>query len=215
MTFRTFSGLKKHAFKCNSQQEQTIELNTNNSQLVDPSKTTYLSSNYLSPPKLNVDVDDENLANEQVVSNFIANINSLGIAESTITKIMEYSYNLVHCITTKYISLVDNSNTEIDQSSVLFHMKKISFSYKACFDKVGSKYKREKNFESSKFYVKPRSIVISTRWDRKYCTKSKSYKKCLIQNFFQYIPILSTIEALFSNTSFHDLYFQKQTCMYP
>lgn len=69
-----------------------------------------------------------------------------------------------------------------------------------------SKYKRVKLISENKFYIHPQQIPIGFRWEMRCDQKTGTYKKMLIKIFFQFIPCTGTIEKVFENDYFREIF---------
>lgn len=72
-------------------------------------------------------------------------------------------------------------------------------------------HKRNKQIESTDFYVAPREIAIGLRWERTQVQRKGRIRNIprLIQCIFQYVPIEEdTLKSLFQLKEFLNAYFQ-------
>lgn len=73
---------------------------------------------------------------------------------------------------------------------------------------INTKQRRNKKTAENRFYVKPEEMAIGCRWETKRIKKGN--RKILIrqrvQSTFQYVSLLETLQALFRNAEFCDLY---------
>lgn len=82
--------------------------------------------------------------------------------------------------------------------------------------KRNSTFKRNKQLSSSCFYVPPREIAIGTRWELKKVIDHQGDKNSIeqiIQNTYQYVSPVETIESLFKNEEFRNCYLKNNTVL--
>lgn len=70
-----------------------------------------------------------------------------------------------------------------------------------------SSYKRNKFYESDRKFVKPKEYGIGTHWELKRDKESKVMLPYHVQSKFNYISLLDTISALFSDAEARQTYF--------
>jgi hypothetical protein len=115
--------------------------------------------------------------------------------------------NILRCIQAtvqnvlNHIGSTNSSNEKLPLEEKVL-LSKLQFDTE--FQQIKSSYKRTKVIESSEFFVAPVSKLSVLKLVRKgdlFVQKQK---------FYQYIPILQTLKALFKNSSFSEAYFNFQ-----
>lgn len=221
LVFSSFSGLYKHTKKCSmvtsnlahAAPVQRNEFVIDNSNIVSESVTISNNPIINETPNLSVlEGNQDNSASQPNevnvdlntfdVNKFASSLNVLGLPDTNISKILDLSSELVTNMTNSLINAVNKIDEPISQSNVSETISSVGHKFKSEIEKFKTKYKRRKNFTHSSTYVKPKEISLGTRWDTKYCRKSKKYRKVLVKNTFQYISIKETLMVLLSNEHF-------------
>lgn len=70
-----------------------------------------------------------------------------------------------------------------------------------------TQYKRLKLLRRNPFYVEPESKVMGLKWKTQIGVGQRIPDHTIVQNTFEYVPIMKTLKVLFSNPQFHDQYF--------
>lgn len=116
-------------------------------------------------------------------------MNKLGLPEETISTIFTEARTVVKNAVKVVTPSTHNHSAEAKINNTL--------------NNFTSKYRRQKLFSKNQYFTKPTQIPIGFRWELRFNhQQSRSYKKVLVQNLFQFIPISMTIKTIFKNNHF-------------
>lgn len=143
---------------------------------------------------------------DEFIKKFISSISNLQINVADADLVLKLSTTLVDQLHDFNLDLMEDEN---GMSPV--QVLQVSRRYvRTSIYSVNSNYKRKKNVVANSRYVDPIEIAIGTRWEN-YKKKSNGFTITiprLIQSSFQYVPILQTLEALFSYEDFVKMYYE-------
>lgn len=71
---------------------------------------------------------------------------------------------------------------------------------------TNSKYKRDKVIQEDEFYIAPHSKAIGTHWDMVRLKNRNITVPKLIQSQFQYVSIIETLQSLFKDEEFYNMF---------
>lgn len=200
LTFKTFSGFRRHIKRCsfrNHNQQANINKlvltkshsgsnincdenvsDKNNLLLEDASCYANLIKN---PLQLNTAVCSKN-----ILENFISNLLSLGIPDTTIQTIIDS------------VSELFESLSDVDDDS-----KNVLMTCRSALDEFKSKHLRKKYFHEK--IVSPVQVPIGIRFDQRWDKSLGQYVQLPITYNLTYIPIRETLKYLLQNESFSAL----------
>lgn len=203
-TFNSFSGLIKHI---KSHEKVMIpEVNiTSNIILNETENDEQIIQIYQSPCSSNTIDTKLNTNFEKNMKDLYNVMNNSGLPEDTITNVFLGVKN----ITKSVVEMISSQNTESKKRKI-----------DEVYDTLGnftSKYKRQQYFSKTINFVEPKSVAIGFRWEQRIQKKTSIYKRQLVQNFFQFIPITQTITSVFKNNYYRELFinFNESHCCEP
>lgn len=136
-----------------------------------------------------------------------AQVSSLNLTEEKYKQTINIIKNVVEQSKSVCSNLAEKSGVseeKIDQSIVSgsnYVLKKLN--------EIDSASKLKKTFEKNPFFVKPIEKAIGLKWkNAKVDQQTQVPDYGLIQSTFQYVPILQTLNALFTNNPFREMYFK-------
>lgn len=143
---------------------------------------------------------------ESFLSKFVEGINSMMLLESHTNQVYELAVKLIIEFRRLIGYMLDDKL--ILGSDILNNCTQFVTDVLA---KQSTKYKRTKTARNNEFYVPPQERAIGTRWEVLRNKNSKLAVPQLIQSKFQYVSIIDTLKALFSNDKFSQTYFGYNT----
>lgn len=75
-------------------------------------------------------------------------------------------------------------------------------------EKFNTEYKRQNFFKKQPDYIRPTPLAIGTHMEIKRDAKSKVRMPTHVQSSYNYVPLLETLQTLFSNEKLCQLYFE-------
>lgn len=134
-------------------------------------------------------------------NNIVSQINTMTLTEKNKDIVYCVLNNLVDSFHELAVGMLDCSAVDAKISEARNHV-----SGKICA--LNSSYKRKKQLKTHKHYVEPIEMAVGQKWKTKHDLQSHLPDHTLSQTTFQYIPILKTLQSLFSQDEFKQIYFQ-------
>lgn len=189
--FSTWCGLLKHLkfHNNNVQREEEIYEEESNNELG------------LGPDDISDIVEDSNVCYDPdkliiyLLTNFCSSLMSRGVSNSVVdyvVKELDYCFSQVSKIIIKLASkyIVNNlADFSLELESLL-----------SALDKLKTGYSRQKLYETTNKIVNPVEITLGTRVDLKL--KDTKREQVLVPETFMYVPILETLERIFSENQY-------------
>lgn len=197
-SFKTFNGFKKHLKKCYVNQKivDNLEENTVSCDNFFMSQT----DNDESVEGIQTDDNnihcDKNLIIEKNVSSYVSKLYSFGLAETTITSILESTAELI-------FPILD----ELVNSSQFEQRKNLADQLKHPLENQVTKYRRDKIMQEA--IVQPVKKAHGIRMDQVYDKISQHYKTVPVTSTFTYIPLLETLRNVLNNKSVQNFFMNK------
>lgn len=200
-SFNTLSGLRRHAKShfeiCNNISQELPVLSNPNLNAIEIETAFEDQSSVSNENQISANL--EKLQNK--IKYFSAKINALGLPENVITTILVETKELAISISQVFKPLSIENNFELT-------FKQIENEINNTLNPYCSKYLRNKIVTNNDHFVQPIEFPIGTRWELQFIKKYNSYKRKLVQNCFQFIPITSTIKSAFKNINFARIFSQ-------
>lgn len=127
---------------------------------------------------------------------FLKKMLNLKVNECQLNSIFNLSIELIQHVTHLHMNIIRNSTLG---PYVLREVEYIEADISRRLCAMNSNYKRKKYLQKDALYVKPKSCAIGVRWDGNL--------KTFVQCTFEYVSIQKTIESLFKQREFRELYF--------
>lgn len=143
---------------------------------------------------------------------FTKSIIDLNLSEKNTNSIFRSCGSLVNNLKHLTVRMLNDDNqmtpSHIIESSTNLFLDQLA--------KRNSTFKRNNHLSASSFFVSPEEIAIGTRWELKKVIDHQGDKNSIeqiIQNTYQYVSLVKTIESLFKNEEFRNCYFQNNTIL--
>lgn len=120
-------------------------------------------------------------------------------------KVFNLAGNLVEELNNINIKILDDPENDFAPVHILNTTNNLVHSELNLYETA---YKFNKKVRSNSAYVHPEERVIGTRIEMKRCSKSNIAIPRMIQSTFQFVPITKTLESLFRNEDFRNLYLK-------
>lgn len=134
-------------------------------------------------------------------NNVVSQINTMAITEK--------NKDIVYCVLNNMVDSFHKLATGIlDYSEVDARISEAKNYVSSKICALKSSYKRKKQLQIHKNYVEPIEMAVGQKWKTKHDLQSHLPDYTLAQTTFQYIPILKTLQSLFSQDEFKQIYFQ-------
>lgn len=143
---------------------------------------------------------------ETFLMNFVKEVNSMMLIEQHTNKVYELAIKLLE----QYRNLI-SSISEDDAVLKADALNNSNEFVTNTLSKYQTKFKRQSTFKDNSLYVAPEERALGTRWEILPIKNSNLCAPQLVQSKFQYLSILATLKALFSNDNFRKTYLKFNT----
>lgn len=132
-------------------------------------------------------------------------LNSMKLNKNDSTKIYQLSTSLIEEFSNVCYRLIDEVEDPIAPKQILTMTKHL---VQAEFSLFNTAYKVNKTINENEFYVHPEEKALGTRYEQKRDRQTKLIMPRVIQSTAFYVPIVRTIQSLFTNAEFRKIYFE-------
>lgn len=228
--FSTFSSLSRHSKSCiPPSTESNISFKKTKNDEATPSEhiansingdfnvvndtgcnNLNVKDNYVSSPNDNPVYEPPSIQHKSEFSLFSSlskQLSSCGVSEKNAAELLKTFRGVCQQSFNDFENYLLEMHSEIDINQFKLNCFNFRKKFDADCNKYSSKFKRDKQNVKGNFYVAPVSRSLGGRWVVRKTKKYLHSTKHFVQSTFQYIPILETLEKLFKNQSFKDLYF--------
>lgn len=95
-----------------------------------------------------------------------------------------------------------------DESKIIDNLSLVHRFVSKKIENIDSYYKRKKQIHHLSTYVAPVEKAIGYRWESTHNEETGGCSRKIVQNSFQYIPVLKTLLSLFSNPEYMKIYME-------
>lgn len=161
--------------------------------------------------KINIVTDISDAFNkfDQFFENFSDEIIKMGLPEKNITKIFNLCDSLMRASEKLRFNLINAKIDDTDTKNiVLNHLSTVNAHIENQIKANCTQFKRDKIQKNNILYVPPEGKSISLKWRTKIHSDEALPDFKLVQSTFQYVPIVKTIQSLFSDENFKKVFFE-------
>jgi len=203
--FCTYSGFKKHLIRLHRDTVSTNTVNSMDTQIIDEPSTSNAVSTDI-PVTTNVSVDKHNLVN--MCCSVVAQLQSSGVAESTIQSMVGSMEELVNNIHSQTRDSVLNCTSEMQGTDFEKKLDSCFEQLQNPFSVLNTRAKRQKYFKEKWEIVEPVEYVLGVRFDVRRDRTTGVYNQIPVTDKFVYVPILGTLKSMFKNSEICECFLQ-------
>lgn len=152
----------------------------------------------------------QNRANNSIKS-FSDELVQMGISQANINIILQKTVDIVDNLSNDFVEESEKVDTNFGNSDFGIIWENNISKYKSTMKSFATSYKRKMKFRNDEpLYVNPINKNIGLHWQKKMIRQDNGgylYEDQMVPLNFQYVPIIKTLEVLFTTDSFCKLYF--------
>lgn len=140
---------------------------------------------------------------------FTASVSSMTLKHQDENTIYTLSKELIDNISTLLVNRIEEASDLKAVKDIAVETIARNLDYiRGNFQKVDTRYKRQKIVSSQRYFVPPQPKAIGLKWQTKQQCNSLLPSHNIVQTTMQYIPILDSLKTIFSMQTFKDMYFK-------